>query len=104
MLTALQFEMPPLTWAAMMGQTDAVELLLQHGADISGRNRDGNTALHLAVFLGRAETVERLVKNGADVNAKNDDGATPVDILNVPWGNDRTSDKAHGHSVRTGTV
>lgn len=84
-VNALHFEMPPLTWAAMMGQTDAAELLLQHGADISGRNRDGNTALHLAVFLGRAETVELLVKNGADVNAKNDDGATPVDILNVPW-------------------
>ncbi len=84
-VNALQFEMPPLTWAAMMGQTAAAELLLAHGADIKGRNRDGNTALHLAVFLGRAETAELLLKNGSDVNAKNDDGATPVDILGVPW-------------------
>ena len=81
----LVFDMPPLTWAALMGQTAAAELLLQHGADINGRNKDDNTALHLAVFLGRAETVELLLKNGADVNAKNDDGATPVDILGVPW-------------------
>lgn len=81
----LVFEMPPLTWAAMMGQTAAAELLLQQGADINGRNRDRNTALHLAVFLGRAETAELLLKNGADVHAKNDDGATPVDILGVPW-------------------
>lgn len=84
-VNALQFEMPPLTWAAMMGQTAAAELLLEHGADIKGKNRDGNTALHLAVFLGRAETAELLLKNGADVNARNDDGATPVDILGVPW-------------------
>jgi ankyrin repeat protein len=84
-VNALYFEMPPLTWSATMGQTEAAELLLQHGADINGRNRDGNTALHLAVFLGRAETAELLLKRGADVNAKNDDGATPVDLLTVPW-------------------
>ncbi|MDE0683896.1 MAG: ankyrin repeat domain-containing protein, partial [Candidatus Poribacteria bacterium] len=84
-VNALHFEMPPLTWAAMMGQTDAAELLLQQGADINGRNRDGNTALHLAAFLGRAETAELLLKNGVDVNARNDDGGTPVDILGTPW-------------------
>lgn len=80
-----RFEMPPLTWAAMMGQTAAVELLLEHGADINGRNRDGNTALHLAAFLGRAETAELLINNGADIKTKNGDGATPIDILAVPW-------------------
>lgn len=84
-VNALHFEMPPLTWAAMMGQTEAVELLLQHGADVNGRNRDDNTALHLAVFLGHAETAELLLKSGADVDVKNDDGATPVEMLGVPW-------------------
>ena len=84
-VNALFFEMPPLTWAAMMGQTEAVRLLLQHSADVNGRNRDDNTALHLAIFLGRAGTAELLLKSGADVNAKNDDGATPVDLLQVPW-------------------
>lgn len=84
-VNALYFEMPPLTWAAVMGQTEAAELLLQHGANVNGKNRDGNTALHLAVFLGRAETAELLLKSGADVTAQNDDGATPVDTLGVPW-------------------
>ena len=84
-VNALLFEMPPLAWAAMMGQTEAAELLLQHGADINGKNRDGNTALHLAVFLGHAETAKLLLKSGADVNAKNGDNATPVDLLQVPW-------------------
>lgn len=81
----MRFEMPPLAWAAMMGHTAAAELLLQHGADINGRNRDDNTALHLAAFLGHAETAELLLKNGADVTAKNDDGATPIDMLAIPW-------------------
>ncbi len=81
----MRFEMPPLAWAVMMGQTAAAELLLQHGADINGRNTDDNTALHLAVFLGHAETAELLLKNGADVTARNDDGATPIDMLTVPW-------------------
>ena len=84
-VNVLHFEMPPLTWAAVMGQTEAAELLLQHGADINGRNREGNTALHLAMFLGRAETAELLLKSGADVTAKNDDGATPIDTIGVPW-------------------
>ena len=84
-VNALHFEMPPLTWAVTMGQIEAAELLLQHGADINGRNRDRNTALHLAVFLGRAEIAKLLIKNGADVNAKNNDGATPIDLLGVPW-------------------
>ena len=84
-VNALFFEMPPLTWAAMMGQTEAARLLLQHGAEVNGRNSDDNTALHLAIFLGRAGTAELLLKSGADVNAKNDDGATPVDLLQVPW-------------------
>ena len=84
-VNATRFEMPPLAWAAMRGQTAAAELLLQHGADINGRNRDGNTALHLSVFLGHAETAELLIKNGADIDTKNGDGATPIDMLAVPW-------------------
>lgn len=81
----IRFEMPPLAWAVMMGQIEAAELLLQHGADIHGRNRDGNTALHVAVFLGRAKIAELLIKNGADVEIKNGDGATSIDMLAVPW-------------------
>ena len=103
-VNALHFEMPPLTWAALMGQTAAAELLLEHGADIKGRNRDDNTALHLAVFLGRAETVELLLKNGADVNAKNDDGATPVDMLGVPWEMTRLLSRPLGIKLEQGQV
>ena len=84
-VNALHFEMPPLTWAALMGQTEAVKLLLQHGADINGRNKDDNTALHLAAFFGRADAVKVLLENGANIKARNDDGATPIDMLSVDW-------------------
>ena len=69
----------------MMGQTEAAELLLQHGADINGRNKDGNTALHLAAFFGRADVAKLLLENGANPQARNNDGATPVDVLYVDW-------------------
>ena len=84
-VNAPHFETPSLIWAAIMGQTQAAELLLQHGADVNGKNRDGNTALHLTMFLGHTETAELLLKSGADLTAKNGDGATPIDTLGVPW-------------------
>ena len=84
-VNALHFEMPSLTWAVTTAQTKAVELLLQQGADINGRNRDDNTALHLAAVFGRAEIAKVLLENGADLQARNDDGATPADILSLDW-------------------
>ena len=84
-VNALHFEMPPLTWAVMMGQTEAAEMLLQHGADINGRNKDGNTALHLAAFFGRADVAKLLLENGANPQARNNDGETPVDVLYINW-------------------
>ena len=84
-VNALNFEMPPLAWSVMMGQTEAAELLLQHGADINGRNKDGNTALHLAAFFGRADVAKLLLENGANPQARNNDGETPIDVLYINW-------------------
>ena len=55
------------------------------GADINGRNKDGNTALHLAAFFGRADVAKLLLENGANPQARNNDGETPVDVLYVNW-------------------
>ncbi|MCY3721324.1 MAG: CotH kinase family protein [Candidatus Poribacteria bacterium] len=84
-VNALHFEMPPLMWAVTTAQTKAVELLLQEGADVNGRNRDANTALHLATVFGRAAVAKVLLQNGADLQARNDDGATPADTLSLDW-------------------
>ena len=76
----------PLSWAALHGHTDAVDLLLELGADVNVRNQDGATALHLAAFLGRAKTVDLLLNRGADVSARGKDEDIPLDLLSVDWG------------------
>ena len=73
------FGVIPLSWAAMAGHEDVVDLLLQKGASVDARNRDGSTALHGAMFVGYPNVVRVLMKNGADVNAKNNNGETPLE-------------------------
>ena len=80
-----EFGVSPLSWAALLGETDIAELLIHNGADVNGRNRDGGTALHGAAFLGHADTAELLVRKGADVNATNDKGETSLYVMAVDW-------------------
>jgi ankyrin repeat protein len=47
-----------------------IELLLAHGADVNGRNKDGWTPLHYAAREGMTEVADLLLKKGADVQAK----------------------------------
>ena len=68
----------PLNWASLLGNVEIARMLIEKGADINGRNRDGNQPLHNASFLGRAAIVELLLNNGADANARNDKGETPM--------------------------
>ena len=80
-----QTHLSPLAWATMMGETKAVKLLIQLGADVNVRQEDGGTPLHIAFFLGRAEISEILLKEGADVNVKNNRGEIPANGLMAPW-------------------
>ena len=80
-----QFGVSPLSWAALLGQTEIAELLIQNDADVNARNRDGGTALHGAAFLGHADIAELLVRKGADVNAANDKGETSLFVMGADW-------------------
>jgi ankyrin repeat protein len=55
-----------------------VGLLIDAGADVNTRGKNGNTPLHDAVSFGNLDMVKYLVSRGADVNAKNDLGLTPL--------------------------
>ena len=75
----------PLGWAALNGQAEAAKLLIEKGADVNARNRDGTTSLHSAAFLGRIGTVKLLLENGADTMLRSNDGSTPTDVARLDW-------------------
>ena len=68
----------PLYEAAQAGHSEAVEPLLDHGADLEdvGGSND-QTALFVAAWAGHAEVVKVLLQHGADPFKKNSLGATP---------------------------
>lgn len=59
----------PLACAAQDGHLEAVNLLLEYGANINARDYHKWTALHHAACEGHAEVVKRLIEAGVDINA-----------------------------------
>jgi ankyrin repeat protein len=58
----------------------AIQLCLDHGADINAAGANGDTALHDAVTgRGAPEIIEHLVEHGASLEVKNSKGQTPLD-------------------------
>jgi len=73
----------PLTFAAEMGNTAAVHVLVREGKVglDRGRKTDGATALYLAAQRGHTEIVYFLVEEGADTGkATHTDNSTPIII------------------------
>jgi ankyrin repeat protein len=67
------------------GFLPAVEYLVEElGADVNGRDHEGNTALHHAAARGDVPMIEYLVSKGADVKALNRAGETTADMANSP--------------------
>ncbi|XP_072015915.1 cyclin-dependent kinase inhibitor 2A-like [Amphiura filiformis] len=60
-----------LATAAASGDLNAVKSLVQQGADVNQKSRDGFTPLCNAAFWGYSEIVEYLLKHDADLNASN---------------------------------
>ena len=56
----------------------AVTAALDAGADVDARNRNGDTALHLAASRGLDDVVALLAERGAALDARNESGQTPL--------------------------
>lgn len=66
-----RYGQPTLVWATQEDQTEIVLALLDNGADVNAKDRDGFTALMWAVQNGNIKIVETLFRKGhPDVNAK----------------------------------
>lgn len=69
----------PLVEAAGVSEdTSVVRSLLDMGASVDGKGRNGQTALIVASRCGLYDMVKLLLSKGADVNATDKDGATPL--------------------------
>ena len=59
---------PPIHWAIYRGKRGAVEVLLNHGANLSLRDRDRDaTPLDYAIVYARRELIPALTSRGADL-------------------------------------
>jgi ankyrin repeat protein len=73
----------PLMLAAVFGQHEIAEILIDAGADLERRNYSGGTALHQACFFCQPKIVELLLQSGADPNKKNNRNLTPLDSVTI---------------------
>ena len=68
----------PLIHATREGKHGIIEWLLAHGADIDHQDRNGWSALHVAVQTGNLDTVELLLRHGASVSLLDVYGNAPL--------------------------
>ena len=64
--------------AAAEGNETAIQLLLDHGAQVDWKDKEGNAPLHWAVPEGHQNAVEVLLKNRADANVRDSNFTTPL--------------------------
>ncbi len=64
---------------AMAGDLQAVQAVINAGADINAGDKDGYTFLHFAAYRGRLEIVRWLIEEaGAKVELRSERGETPL--------------------------
>jgi len=61
-------------------RADIVQVLIQHGADVTAQNNTRSTPLHLASSKRSGNTVKLLLRHGADVNAQDGRNSTPLQL------------------------
>ena len=64
--------------AADRGQNNAVNVLLDKGANIQGSDQKGLTVLHMAASMEHESTIALLFNRGAQIDVQDDHGWTPL--------------------------
>ena len=70
-------------WSILMrvareGRPDIAEIVIENGAKVNFKGKDGASALTIAAEHGNAEVAQVLLAKGGDVNIRNDHGNTPL--------------------------
>ena len=68
----------PAVHASRSGNTDALRILFNHGADINERDRHGWSPLHFASFRGHFDAVKLIVELNTHTAVYTNSGETPV--------------------------
>ncbi|GAA6016248.1 hypothetical protein JCM10207_000444 [Rhodosporidiobolus poonsookiae] len=71
--------MTPLHSAAMKGEVEAAQILIDNGADLDAADVDGNTPLHYASSYGKLSVVKLLIDLDCHSDVKNVEGFTAAD-------------------------
>ena len=64
--------------AAKWGKGNMVGLLLDKGANLEAKTRDGLTPLHCATRSGHENVVDAMLQRGAPISAKTKNGLAPL--------------------------
>lgn len=70
-----------LHYACIFDIKNMIKRLIELGIDVNSRDKDGNTALHIAVYNNCYDITEILLGYSMDVDAKNIYGDTPKTYL-----------------------
>lgn len=70
----------PLHYACFKNSKNAVDLLLDLGANINALDEEGNSCLHFAVNSNNPALIKKLLVRGADKNIKNSTQESPLDL------------------------
>ncbi|KUI59786.1 Ankyrin-1 [Cytospora mali] len=78
----------PAGWQPLHASYDhpgIIKLLLEDGAQIESKTREGDTVLHMAVGSRQDSAVKLLLEHGADPLSTNNDGLTPLHLAAGVW-------------------
>ena len=70
----------PVSALHLAKSAEAINLLLDKGADINAIDNEGNTALHIAVKQNKIELAKVLIRNGANIESKTETGFISIHL------------------------
>ncbi|ORY56962.1 uncharacterized protein BCR38DRAFT_414274 [Pseudomassariella vexata] len=74
-----------------------IKILVKEGANLEARNRNGETALHVAARLGQKRSVKCLIEQGANVYARNGESIGILPVIDRLW---RMTEDDHKFNLR----